>query len=100
MTFAPLRAARTYQAILNPHAVGSLENIRGDAVGGFLQIERAGVGDVLGACARHMASDVADGLCRRVAGKRQGQSGVVSMIDPLIVLEPGIGGLLAVFQQE
>ena len=31
-------------------------NIRGDAVGEFLQIERAGVGDVLGARGRAMAS--------------------------------------------
>ena len=32
-------------------------------------------------------------------GKIQGQSGAVCKIDPLIVLGPGIGGLLATFQQ-
>ena len=32
-------------------------------------------------------------------GKIQGQSGAVCKIDPLIVLRPGIGGLLAAFQQ-
>ena len=32
-------------------------------------------------------------------GKIQGQSGAVCKIDPLIVLGPGIGGLLAAFQQ-
>ena len=43
-------------------------NIRGDAVGEFLQIERAGVGDVVGARGRPIASNVADGLSCRAAG--------------------------------
>ena len=74
-------------------------NIRDDAVGEFLQIERAGVGDVLARADSRWRAMSETGWVVRLAGKIQGQSGAVCKIDPLIVLEPGIGGLLAAFQQ-